>query len=160
FALSFPTALVIAIEPEQENFNLLATNTNGLSVRCLHAALSSESDPVKVLDPGHGSWGFRTEKSDDGGLPCVTINSLFAEFCGARTFPFIVKINIEGGEKELFERNTDWVKQTGIVIIELHDGILPKQGVARPFLKCVSELDRDFVYSGFNVFSIDNNAFG
>jgi FkbM family methyltransferase len=160
FALTFPTALVLAIEPEESNFDLLLKNTAGLNVRCIQAALSSEAQRVRVLDPGEGHWGFRTERTDsEEGLPCVTLNSLYEEFCGPQGFPFIVKINIEGGEEELFAQNTDWVQNTGIIIIELHDKILPRKAVSRPFLKCVSALDRDFVYAGFNVFSLDNTIF-
>jgi len=160
FALMFPTAFVIAIEPEGSNFGLLSKNIEGLNVRCLQAALSSEAHRVRVLDPGEGHWGFRTERTDsEPGLPCVTLNSLYREFCSSQAFPFLVKINIEGTEEELFRQNTDWVQNTGIIIIELHDNILPRKGVSRPFLKCVSGLDRDFVYAGFNVFSIDNNIF-
>jgi FkbM family methyltransferase len=160
FALMFPTALVIAIEPEGSNFGLLSKNIEGLNVRCLQAALSSEAHRVRVLDPGEGHWGFRTERTDsETGLPCVALNSLYREYCGSQAFPFLVKINIEGAEEELFRQNTDWVQNTGIIIIELHDKILPRKAVSRPFLRCVSALDRDFVYAGFNVFSIDNNIF-
>jgi len=160
FALMFPTALVIAIEPEESNFDLLSKNTEGLNVRCIKAALSSETQRARVLDPGEGHWAFRTESTNsEEGLPCVTLNSLYGEFGGSQAFPFLVKINIEGAEEELFARNTDWVPNTGIIIIELHDKIMPRKAVSRPFLKCVSALDRDFVYAGFNVFSIDNTIF-
>ena len=160
FALMFPTALVIAIEPEEGNFRLLSKNTEGLNVRCIKAALSSETQRAKVLDPGDGHWAFRTERTDsEDGLPCVTLNSLYGELCHSQAFPFLVKINIEGAEEELFKRNTDWVQNTGVIIIELHDTIFPRRAVSRPFLKCVSALDRDFVYAGFNVFSIDNAVF-
>src|SRR5262249_38026614 len=49
FALMFPTALVIAIEPEGSNFDLLSKNTQGLNIRCIQAALSSEAKRVRVL---------------------------------------------------------------------------------------------------------------
>jgi FkbM family methyltransferase len=160
FALMFPTALVIAIEPEDSNFSLLLKNTEGLNVRCIQAALSSEAKRVRVLDPGEGHWGFRTEKTDsERGLPSVTLDSLYEETCGSRVFPFLVKINIEGGEEDVFSRNTGWVQNTGIIIIELHDRILPRKAVSRPFLKCVSGLDRDFLYTGFHVFTISNTSF-
>jgi FkbM family methyltransferase len=160
FALMFPTALVVAIEPEGSNFGLLSRNTEALNVRCLQAALSCVAQRVRVLDPGEGHWGFRTERTNsEEGLPCVTLNSLYRDFCDSQTFPFLVKINIEGAEEELFRQNTDWVQNTGIIMIELHDKILPRRAVSRPFLKCVSALDRDFVYARFNVFSIDNNMF-
>jgi len=149
--------LVIAIEPEDSNFALLSKNTEGLNVRCVQAALSSETKRVRVVDPGEGHWGFRTEKTgSQEGLPCVTLDALYEETRGSGVFPFLVKINIEGGEQDVFSQNTGWVQNTGIIIIELHDKILPRKAVSRPFLKCMSALDRDFLYSGSYVFSIDN----
>ena len=73
-----------------------------------------------------------------------------------RFFPFIVKIDIEGGEENLFSMNTDWIKKIPMVIIELHDWLLPKQRTSTNFLKTVSELDRDFNIKGENIFSIKN----
>ena len=52
--------------------------------------------------------------------------------------------------------NTDWLKKIPMVIIELHDWLLPKQRTSANFLKTVSELDRDFNIKGENIFSIKN----
>ncbi|WP_178130886.1 FkbM family methyltransferase [Reyranella sp. CPCC 100927] len=157
FALTFPTARVVAIEPEAENFALLVRNTRELGVHCLRAALSSEPGHVTVHDGGEGSWSFRTERAAaPGGIPCLTINDLFAEHLDTDAFPFLVKVDIEGAEADVFSRNTQWVERTPVIITELHDWLLPGQGTALPFLRCVSALDRDFVYLGEDVFSIDN----
>jgi FkbM family methyltransferase len=158
FALAFPTATVIAIEPEAGNFDLLVRNTRGLDVRCLRAALAAESGEAAVVDPGGGAWAFRTEKSATGNLiPCVTVDALYGEFGGDGLYPFIVKIDIEGGEEDVFARNTGWVGRTPVIVAELHDWLFPRQRTSLPFLRCVSALDRDFVYSGEDVFSIAND---
>jgi hypothetical protein len=68
-----------------------------------------------------------------------------------------VKIDIEGAEAELFSANTEWVDQTPLIIIELHDWLLSRQGISRNFLRCVSSLDRDFVHIGENIFSVKND---
>ena len=157
FALTFPTARVVAIEPEAENFGLLVQNTKGLGVHCLRGALSSQPGHVTVLDGGEGPWSFRTERvSAPGGIPCLTVNDLFAEHLDTDVFPFLVKIDIEGAEADVFSHNTEWVPRTPVIITELHDWLLPGEGTALPFLRCVSALDRDFVYLGEDVFSIDN----
>jgi FkbM family methyltransferase len=158
FALTFPTALVVAIEPEAGNFDLLVKNTQGLDVRCLKAALAAETGEVAVVDTGGGSWAFRTEKSQAGDLiPCVTVDALYNEYCETGFYPFLAKIDIEGGEQDVFARNTGWVARTPVIVAELHDWLFPRQGTALPFLRCVSALDRDFVYSGEDVFSIAND---
>jgi hypothetical protein len=48
------------------------------------------------------------------------------------------------------------VTDVPVIIIELHDWLLPKQGSSKPFLKCIADLDRDFVYIRENVFSVKN----
>ena len=155
FALTFPTARIVAIEPEATNFELLARNTRGLDVRCLRAALSSESGETAVVDTGEGSWAFRTEKGQAGAsVPCTTMDALYAEFGDSAHFPFLAKIDIEGGEQDVFSANTDWVARTPVIVTELHDWLFPRKGTALPFLRCVSALERDFVYSGEDVFSI------
>jgi FkbM family methyltransferase len=161
FATTFPTATVIAIEPEESNFGLLLKNTRQLNVTCVKAALSGDTGQAKVLDLGEGPWAFRTQRVESGdGPPCITIGSLYDEHVDRSMFPFLVKIDIEGGEEDVFERNTAWIGDTPIVVIELHDWLLPGKGSALPFLRCVSALDRDFVYYGENVFSIDNRSLG
>jgi len=70
--------------------------------------------------------------------------------------PFIAKIDIEGAEEELFSADTGWVDEFPLLIIELHDGLIPTSASSRNFLRCMAERDRDFVYWGENVFSIAN----
>ncbi len=155
FALTFPTARIVAIEPEAANFEMLVRNTSGLDVHCVRAALSAEAGEVVVVDAGDGPWAFRTERGHAGDpVPCTTMDALYAEFGDAGHFPFLAKIDIEGGEEDVFASNTDWVTRTPVIATELHDWLFPKKGTALPFLRCVSKLDRDFVYSGEDVFSI------
>jgi hypothetical protein len=70
--------------------------------------------------------------------------------------PFLCKIDIEGGERELFAEQTGWIDCFPLLVIELHDWLLPGQGVSRHFLREMAVRDRDFVYRGENVFSIAN----
>jgi len=160
FSYSFPKAQVVAIEPEPNNFNLLRTNTNGIPVECIRGALAAKPGLVGVVDTGEGFWGYRTTGTDSmaAGQPvkCVTINELY-ESKSPKCAPFIVKIDIEGAESDLFSAHTEWVAATPLIIIELHDWLLPGKANSRAFLQCISSFDRDFVYIGENIFSIDNN---
>jgi FkbM family methyltransferase len=157
FSLTFPGALVVAIEPEKNNHNLLCKNVEGLNVVTMNAALSSEDGRAVVFDAGIGQWGYRTKKTtSEASVSCVTIGGLYEKFVGEEYFPFLVKIDIEGGEKDVFEKNTEWIARTPIVIVELHDWMLPRAGTSLPFLRCMSSLDRDFIYLGEDIFSIDN----
>jgi FkbM family methyltransferase len=160
FSNHFPNSFVVAVEPHRENYNLLRKNTEGASVEPLCAAVSSTPGHALVLDPGEGHWGYRTEYTTETAGPdvvaCVTINDLYRRHCAA-CFPFIVKIDIEGAEADLFASNTEWVARTPLLIVELHDWLLLKSSNSRSFLQCVAELDRDFVIIGEEVYSIAND---
>jgi FkbM family methyltransferase len=161
FAGAFPGARVIAIEPEGSNFDLLTKNARDLSIECVQGALASNPGSVELVDPGEGHWGIRTTVVGGGkqigqSVSCVTINELYAAHA-LPCVPFIVKIDIEGGEHELFTINTEWVALTPLIIIELHDWLLPRKANSRPFLQCIAGHNRDFVYMGEHIFSIDNN---
>lgn len=161
FAAMIPDTRVVAIEPDEGNFKLLALNVEGLRVEPMRAALSSVRGYARVVDSGEGHWGYRTEKligavQSSNSVPCVTIDDIYQRYSG-QSFPFIVKIDIEGGEADLFAANTDWVDNTPLLIVELHDWLLLKSASSRTFLQCVSNLDRDFVYIGEDVYSIANN---
>jgi hypothetical protein len=92
FAMTYPTARIVAIEPEANNFALLLKNTKGLNVECLNAGLASSPGRLRVIDPGEHEWGFRTEAThDDSGIPSVTIADIYRRECGSGdAFPFIV----------------------------------------------------------------------
>ncbi len=161
FAAQCQDSLVVAIEPEASNFQLLVENTKGMPVLPLPCALASTQKRVRVVDVGNGNWGFQTRSIVDGqtsedDVSCVTINEIF-EAHRQDCFPFIVKVDIEGGEKELFQQHIEWMEKTPMIIVELHDWMFPGQGVALPFLRSICRLDRDFIYRGENIFSIAND---
>ncbi len=166
FSTECPESLVIAIEPEAMNFQFLVENTKGLNVTALPCAVSASPRRLRVVDVGEGYMGYRTEQAstqvaNDQIVSSVTLN----ELCDAHQndcFPFIAKIDIEGAEKELFSKNTEWVARMPLIIIELHDWLMPKDRSAMPFLKCIANHDRDFVTLPYpniseNILSIANN---
>lgn len=159
FAVNGWGSRVVAIEPDRENFELLEKNVKGLKqIELVRAALSSRKGRALVVDPGFGHWGYRTrpaEAADSGQktVASVTMNDIFKDHA-AKFYPLIVKIDIEGGEDDLFSANTQWVTRTPLIIIELHDWLLPKAGTSGPFLRCIAGLKRDFVHSGGNIFSM------
>jgi FkbM family methyltransferase len=114
FATHIASAVVIGIEPEPENFKLLQKIVEGLDVQAVQGALSSARGRARLVDPGVGHWGYRTEAtqtSDGNSVPRFTVNDIYQQ-CDAICFPFIVKVDIEGGEADLFSVNTEWVART------------------------------------------------
>lgn len=155
FAENFSAARIVCIEPHAGNIALARRNNVSGNVDFLHGAVGSRPGRGAIIDPALGNNAFRIETSSGGGTEIFSINNVLAGY-GAQYSPFLVKIDIEGFENELFSENTEWVDRFPLLIIELHDWMLPRQGTTRPFLKTVASLDRDFVFRGENVFSISN----
>ncbi len=158
FASVFPKSLIISIEPEKSNFSMMQKNCAGLgNVQLLNKAVGSADGFVRIDDIDSDNDAFRTSRSEngEGGIEVVTINSILSGF--RNTVPFIVKIDIEGFEDDLFSANTGWVKKFPLLIIETHDWMLPKQANSQNFLKAISRHKRDFVHKGENIFSLAND---
>ncbi len=156
FSITFPGAHIVGIEPDADNYALLQKNTVDLNVDIYQAAIGSQDAKVSLVDPGEGEWGYRTELDVNGLTKMIGAGRLLADMQQQGYVPFLVKIDIEGGERELFSANVDWIDSFPILIIELHDWLLPKQRTSEIFLKAISSRNRDFLYFGENVFSIKN----
>ena len=154
FLLSYPNSRVVAVEPDTGNFELLASNSRDFDCIAIKGVAASQKGYARVCDPGYGHWGFRTEIDADGETETFTVPELMDKYGGEKFFPFIIKIDIEGAESELFSKNTDWIDAFPILIIELHDWLLVGSNSSLNFLKCVASRSRDFVSLGENVFSI------
>ena len=152
FSFRFSGSKVIAIEPERKNCELLRMNCAGLNIAVVEAALGCEAGKSFLSDPGLSDWGFRTGDTGEYEVDVVSVDQLFEE----KAAPFICKIDIEGGEANLFKRNYSWLERFPLVIIELHDWLLPGEGNSRNFLKAALEFDFDFVYRGENLFCFNN----
>lgn len=160
FSLTFPEAKVIGVEIDKENCKHSEENIklNGLDVSILNNGISSENGKGFIANPEEDNNSFRIE---DNGLiqnevSMIDVDSLLKIFDKEEFMPFLIKIDIEGGEKELFEKNTDWVNAFPFIIIELHDWLYPKERTSSNFLKTICNKDRDFNIKGENIFSIKN----
>jgi FkbM family methyltransferase len=159
FAKNWPKAHLIAVEPEEQNYRVMCDNLSGIkNVQLLHAAVASVDGAVKIVNPDAEAWEFRTEVATPETaetIDALSVQSLL-RMAPPGSLPFIVKIDIEGFESNLFSENTDWVALFPIIIIELHDRILPRQGAATNFLRVIAQQNRDFLFIAENVISIEN----
>lgn len=156
FGKAFPQAQIAAFEPDSENCQLLARNTADLNVEVHQAAVSSADGFVDLADPGIGEWGYQTQVNASGAIKSIGLNAFVGQKIDEGFEPLIAKIDIEGAEGELFSQQTDWVSKFPLIIIELHDWLRPGQGTSHSFLRTIAPLNRDFVYSGENIFSFRN----
>jgi len=157
FANQFPDAKIIAIEPEYENFRLLKQNTEPYkNVVALNVALWNENGTINLFDPGIGSWGFVTENAtgaaDHSNRFChqvqsVTVDRLIADY-GLKTID-ILKIDIEGAEREVFQDSSSWIGHVRSIMIELHEHLKP--GCDRSFYNGSNGFDLEWK-QGENIF--------
>ena len=54
--------------------------------------------------------------------------------------------------------DTGWIDDFALIIVELHDWMLPGQGSSRPVTAALAARDRDFLIKGENVFSFRNGG--
>lgn len=160
FAKHWPKARVIAVEPAADNYRLLCDNIAGHgNIQPILAAVAANAGAVRIVNPAADAWSYRTKSSapgSEGSIAAVSAPDLLA--MAAHCVPFIAKIDIEGFEDDLFSMNTDWVSAFPVIVIELHDWMLPRRATSRNFLRTIAELDRDFVCLSENVFSISNSV--
>ncbi|MEM4188509.1 MAG: FkbM family methyltransferase [Candidatus Hadarchaeum sp.] len=141
FANRFMPVRIISIEPTPQNTWLLELNTRFYS--CIHligAALWWRSGLLQVADHGSGSSGFRVGEAANGRanvrVPAVTVDDILEEFDLERID--LLKCDIEGAEREVFEHADSWIHRVDVVAVEVHDRF--KQGCKR----AVAEACRDF----------------
>jgi len=70
-----------------------------------------------------------------------------------KSYPYLIKIDIEGSESMLFESHTEWIDKFPLIIIELHDWMLLNQLTSKNFLTQISKRKRNFIYRNENIFS-------
>lgn len=131
FANRYPTARILAIEPEATNFNLLCKNTAAYpQILPIRAALwetpmvlSLVGQPgmygaVRARLPGQSAPGHEL-----GQVQALTMPQLLADY--QIDFVDLLKMDIEGAEKGIFAASAAWIEQAGVIIAEMHDRFDP-----------------------------------
>ena len=138
FAKQYPGATVLAVEPDEENAKIARRNAEkSANIKVFEAAIGGEAGFVSVIREGQ-SWGVQTARAE-AGLRIMTVEE------AARTVPdgelFIVKVDIEGFEKDLFAANTEWIDQAFAIYLEPHDWLFPGEKTSRNFQKELAKRD-------------------
>ena len=138
FAHKYPNARIVGIEPEMSNYELLVRNTTHLAkVTPLQGALWNCVRPLAIENPDDQKWAFRVKESAASTIEKVrafTIPDIMAS--ADCTWVDILKLDIEGAEKELFEANYEtWLDHIGLIVVELHDRL--RKGCSETFFRAV-----------------------
>lgn len=120
FANRFPKARIVAIEPEATNFELLERNTRGYeNITLIQGAVWPDDVPLKLVNCGADKWAFRFAPAEEAGpetVVGVSMNDLVGEGVD------LVKVDIEGGELEVFQQRVEWLAKIDMLLIEIHPG--------------------------------------
>lgn len=120
----FPNSKIITIEPDFDNFATAEKNLeNYTDIKLLKKGLWSNDVKLKILNEDASKWGIQVvEDNINGKIDAICIDTIIRENNLDRID--LLKMDIEGSEKEVFSRNyEDWLPRVKILIIELHDSM-------------------------------------
>jgi FkbM family methyltransferase len=158
FAGLFPKARILAVEPEPQNAECCRSNCREIEkVVVYEAAIGSVGGAITLTNPNGQAWAPRTARSENGeGIDVVTIPQLAASVPNGALF--IVKIDIEGFESDLFTSNLGWIDEAQVVIVEVHDWMLPGKGTSRALQQAMGTRNFELVLSGENLIYFNQGA--
>lgn len=157
-ANKFPTATILAVEPEKNNFELLKKNIQGFpTIKAIQSAIWNEDTYLHVIDNGQGAWGFTVESTKPdtpGAFKATTIGTLLHDSGFAEID--ILKMDIEGAEKEVFSSNYQpWLGHVKAMIVELHDRL--KEGTSDVFYNAIKGYKFSIQEKGENLILFRDN---
>lgn len=125
FSKKFPHATIFAIEPEVSNYKQLIKHTSSVTnVVTINAAVWSTKELVSLKNRNTGNWGFTVTNEGDRDTKTVTLHEIIKQ--SPNGVIDVLKIDIEGAERELFLHKTEeWLPNVRMIIAELHDRIYP-----------------------------------
>lgn len=123
FANRYPEADIWCIEPETNNYHLLCLNTKPYTkVTTMKNALWSHERVLSVKTTSEGEWAYEVEGLADNqqSIQGISLIQLMERFNLSHID--LLKMDIEGSEKEVFAQNyQEWLPYVRCLIIEVHD---------------------------------------
>ena len=155
FKNKYPDATIVAIEPEPSNFKILTMNTEKYKdVHCLNYGIWNKSTNLEIINEGKGNWSFSTNEVDyenENTIKAISIEEIMKRYDLKQID--ILKIDIEGSEKEMFEKNYEkWLPLTKTIVIELHDWMRP--GCSKSVFKALGNYNFSSSFQGENLICI------
>jgi FkbM family methyltransferase len=127
FLNRYPESRVVAIEAELGNFGICRQTLEpyGSRVRAIHGAVWPRSEPLAVVrgEPEQvKEWAFSVRPCREGEpkeIDGISLNEVVESSPKKRID--LLKIDIEGGERELFASGFEsWLSRTRTIVIETH----------------------------------------
>ena len=158
FRRVFEGSHIVQIESNTKSIEFSKKNIFDQNVDYINKAISSDNKSYYIDDSSVDNRSSKISEEGDYKVESITVDQILKKY-DKKTYPFIIKIDIEGFEANLFEKNYDWVNKFDIIIIELHDWMLPGKANSYNFINSISENmknkdKRDLIISGENLISI------
>jgi len=126
FHRRYPHARIVAVEPHPENFEFAERNTRAYQqITTLRRAIWPDAGELAIRSGSYRDgrhWAAQVSaevRIGDVTAPAVTMQDLIREFRIDEID--ILKIDIEGAEKQLFDGDTSFLGRTRCIMVELHD---------------------------------------
>ena len=119
----FPNAQILALEVDQQNFELLAANTLPYpGVTPLLKGLWHRGANLVIDNPEDYAWAFTVSEAGEKGSSTVegiSVADLLRDFGWERVD--LLKMDIEGAELEVLSRGTEeWFDRVRVLAVEFH----------------------------------------
>lgn len=91
-----------------------------MSLEPIHAGLWSHKTRLAINDPEGGAWAYRVQESNgEKGIPALSVEDLLQQ--AEADIVDVLKVDIEGAEREVFSQAESWIRQVRMIIVETHD---------------------------------------
>ncbi|MBW0179122.1 FkbM family methyltransferase [Sediminibacterium sp.] len=158
FAHRFPDASIIAVEPSKTNFAMVEKNTAAFpQVKKICAGIWNKNAHLIIVNKADHDNAFMVEESypeNPEAIPAVSIEYIMKEQ-GWSTID-ILKLDIEGSEKEVFEQGVDyWLPRTKAIFVEVHDHM--RKGAGNAIFKAITKYHFSFALQHENLVFINED---
>jgi len=125
FCFLFPEARVIGVELDPDSAALARQNVEQWSDRStiVEAAIWSEDGTVTYGRRPEDAWAHRVgsaARGQEASVRAVTLDALLDSFAPNQTVDYL-KVDIEGGERELFRVGGRWSERVRVLKVEVHE---------------------------------------
>jgi FkbM family methyltransferase len=126
-----PRALVLAAEPQPDNFRLLALNTGAWRrIRVANTALWHSPTRLAALGRFQAEWSVRlTDEALDNErmIPAMPVAELLGR--GGFTHADMIVCDASGAEREIFaDPMAPWLRHVDVAMVRVHESIAPGAG--------------------------------
>jgi FkbM family methyltransferase len=121
----FPEAKLVSVEPDAGNFRMLEQNLADRA-QAVRACAGGTERFVSLTGDGE-SDAFHMTETGNGDIRVLTMPTIMRD-AGVEEVG-LLKVDIEGAERELFEECREWIGRVRVLSVECHAGYPPEDAV-------------------------------